>query len=373
MAFVTVTGNRTVSGGLSVDQSKARANGKGRVSRRVRASAGFVPKYPAAHALYNRCLGVLLFVSAAPLMGVIALLLLATQGGSILYAGNRIGKGGRTFQIYKFRTLDSARAAEITKDRVLPKGSNIETPLGKFLRASRLDELPQVFNLIKGDMNILGPRPVRLEIAQREAALNPYYAVRFRVKPGLVGQTQAYMCHGTSKRLRSKFNFYLCTHPVNYLSEVMIFVRVGLAVLLETVRLLMTSAGVLPSGYRAARALADRWHLELETPEGTRRVVAFGPEGMSVEGGMYAGQGRLIIRCRNGGVRKATLNLTPIRLDTDYPMLRFEPANEYAVHFLDRFLFNDPVVAPKPPARARSAELSLADAQHGEVELFERS
>lgn len=109
--------------------------------------------------MYNASVVSVVILALLPLMAVIAIALFLTQGPRILYSGARIGKDQVPFNILKFRTLDDKKAAALTANQVLPAGSNIETPLGRFLRASRLDELPQLFNVLRGDMNLVGPAP----------------------------------------------------------------------------------------------------------------------------------------------------------------------------------------------------------------------
>lgn len=196
---------------------------------------GFVPRSHAIHRLYNSAVALLLITFALPLILTITALLMITQGRPIFYRGERIGRGGTSFNILKFRTLDSEKAAELTKDRVLAPGSGAETRAGLFLRETRLDELPQLFNVLLGDMNLCGPRPVRPEIRALYEAEIPNYAARFEVKPGLIGPTQALMYHGTSKAVRSRLNFRVSHSYVSYRAEIALIATVGACVLARTV------------------------------------------------------------------------------------------------------------------------------------------
>ena len=204
-------------------------------TRTKQVGIGFVPRSNALHRAYNSAVALLLITFALPLILTITGLLLLTQGRPIFYRGERIGRGGKPFNILKFRTLDSEKAAELTKDRVLQPGSGAETRAGLFLRETRLDELPQLFNVLLGDMNLCGPRPVRPEIRAMYEAEIPNYAARFEVKPGLIGPTQALMYHGTSKAVRSRLNFRVSHSYVSYRAEIALIATVGACVLARTV------------------------------------------------------------------------------------------------------------------------------------------
>ncbi len=206
-----------------------------RARRRLPRQIGFKPTHPRAYRAYNVLSAVLILVCALPILIVISVALLLTQGREIFYRGPRLGRDLKIFQIYKFRTLNTAAAARLTGDRTLPSNSGLETPLGKFLRDTRLDELPQILNVLRGDMNLCGPRPVRPEIAAIERARIPGYDIRFTVKPGLVGPAQALMSHGTSKRIRALFNNTACRRPVSMKAELTLLTAIGLAVLRRSV------------------------------------------------------------------------------------------------------------------------------------------
>lgn len=198
--------------------------------RRLRRRIGFRPEYPRLYRAYNIVAATLILITALPTLAVISLALLATQGRGIFYRGPRLGKDSRVFHIYKFRTLNTDVATQVTRDRTLPRDSGLETPLGKFLRDTRLDELPQILNVLRGDMNLCGPRPVRPEIAAIESARIPGYDARFTVKPGLVGPSQALMSHGTSKRIRAMFNNTATRRPVSMPAEIGLLAAIGWAV-----------------------------------------------------------------------------------------------------------------------------------------------
>lgn len=318
-------------------------------------SSGFVPRNETLHRLYNLAVAIPITLLALPVMALISLALLVTQGPGILHFGERLGRNRQPFYMIKFRTLDSAAAQTLTRDRVLPKGSGIETPLGKFLRASRLDELPQLFNIILGDMNICGPRPVRPALAKIEAAASPLYDVRFRVKPGLVGHTQAFMSHGASKRMRAKYNYFLCISPVVYRRELALFLCVGLAVLKRTLAEIWLRLRPWKE-YHANASEARRarnWQLGLRMGISSRETVvrAFSHERVVLSERIrqpLPDSVDLLIRVRNAGVRKAAIRLAEIGPVNDGYAYSYTPSNAAATYLLDRYPLAEPAVPPRP-------------------------
>lgn len=151
-------------------------------------------------------------VAAAPLLVVIAVAVKLSSRGPILYKQTRVGLdlrstsggnhrrrvdlGGRPFTIYKFRTMRVAEPGKAAQVWASQKDPRI-TPIGAFLRKSRLDELPQLFNVLCGDMNIVGPRPEQPEIFKNLREAVPQYSHRQRVRPGITGQAQITLHYDT--------------------------------------------------------------------------------------------------------------------------------------------------------------------------------
>ncbi|MBM4117851.1 sugar transferase, partial [bacterium] len=130
----------------------------------------------------------LALVLLAPLLALIALAVLAGDGRPVLYGQVRLGRDGRRFTIRKFRTM--RRDAELAGAGWSQPDDARRTRLGGFLRASSLDELPQLWNVLTGEMSLVGPRPERPEYATGFAASIPRYFERHRVRSGITGWAQ---------------------------------------------------------------------------------------------------------------------------------------------------------------------------------------
>ena len=132
----------------------------------------------------------------SPLALLLALAIAATSGLPLFYRGERIGKGGRTFTMLKFRTLGrgaEARLGPYLGAELVERTRAETTPIGRWLRATQLDEIPQLWNVLRGDMSLVGPRPIRPRFFEELAAEMPAYWQRLVVRPGLTGFAQTRM------------------------------------------------------------------------------------------------------------------------------------------------------------------------------------
>lgn len=158
----------------------------------------------------------LLILAASPFFVGIAVAIKVTAGSPVLYRGKRLGLKKQSFTMYKFRTL-AVGAEEILGSelftRRLAADTALEHGLGKFLRDTRLDELPQLFNVLKGDMNFIGPRPLRPAVYEKWCQVIANYDHRFEVKPGLIGFSQVITPHNSPKRIRSLIDNRFIDHP----------------------------------------------------------------------------------------------------------------------------------------------------------------
>lgn len=136
-------------------------------------------------------------VVSAPFFLIIAIMIKATDGGPVFYKQIRLTKDCRKFEIYKFRTMIQNAEAD-GKARLASQGDDRILPVGKFLRATRLDELPQLINILKGEMSVVGPRPERPELAEEIEKELPEFAYRTKVKAGLTGYAQIYGKYNTT-------------------------------------------------------------------------------------------------------------------------------------------------------------------------------
>jgi lipopolysaccharide/colanic/teichoic acid biosynthesis glycosyltransferase len=137
----------------------------------------------------------------SPIALVIALIMLVTSGRPVLYRGQRVGRGGHFFEMLKFRTLKRGAEERIGQylGTELVQRTDIElTRIGRWLKASQLDEIPQLWNVLRGDMSFVGPRPIRPRFFTELAHDLPAYWQRLVVRPGLTGFAQVRRGYETS-------------------------------------------------------------------------------------------------------------------------------------------------------------------------------
>ncbi|MBU6185699.1 MAG: sugar transferase [Synechococcales bacterium] len=140
--------------------------------------------------------GMMLIVLLSPILFITAILIKLDSPGTIIYHQKRTGLHGRTFEIYKFRSMyenAEEKGAQWTSKRDLRI-----TRVGYWLRILRIDELPQIINVLRGEMSLIGPRPERPEFDVQLEKIIPYYELRYLVKPGITGWAQVYYPYGAS-------------------------------------------------------------------------------------------------------------------------------------------------------------------------------
>jgi lipopolysaccharide/colanic/teichoic acid biosynthesis glycosyltransferase len=137
-------------------------------------------------------LAFLVLIFTTPLILLAAALIKLTSKGPAIYTQVRVGKNGRFFTIYKLRTMHHQAEAGIGPVWAAPDDCRI-SPMGKLLRATHLDELPQLINVLRGDMSLVGPRPERPEIVHRIESRIDHYLHRLTVRPGITGLAQIHL------------------------------------------------------------------------------------------------------------------------------------------------------------------------------------
>lgn len=155
--------------------------------------------------VFDIVVALILLVVASPFMLVTAILVKVTSPGPIIYKQTRITMNQREFSIYKFRTMRND--AEKKSGPMLAQANDARvTSVGKYLRKLRLDELPQIFNVLKGDMSIVGPRPERPFFVNQFNAEEPHYYLRHNVRAGITGYAQVYGKYASDYHSKLKFD-----------------------------------------------------------------------------------------------------------------------------------------------------------------------
>lgn len=150
-------------------------------------------------------------VIASPFMLIIAIAIKLYDGGPVLYKQLRLTRDGKEFEIYKFRSMNID--SEEKGARLASKGDKRVTPVGKIIRNIHFDELPQLFNILKGEMSVVGPRPERRVIADQYLEEIPEFGMRLKVKAGLTGYAQVYGKYNTTPYDKLKMDI---TYIENY-------------------------------------------------------------------------------------------------------------------------------------------------------------
>lgn len=144
----------------------------------------------------------------SPIMIISAIMIKAADGGKIIFSQERVGLHNKTFKMYKFRSMREQTEEEEKKGWSI-KGDPRVTAIGRFLRKTSLDELPQMFNVLKGDMSMIGPRPERPQFVEKFKEEIPRYMIKHQVRPGMTGWAQVNGYRGnTSIRKRIEYDLY---------------------------------------------------------------------------------------------------------------------------------------------------------------------
>ncbi len=186
--------------------------------------------------ILNMFLAVLIGLVFAPLVFLGALLIFISDKGPVFFKQRRVGYKGRTFDVYKLRTM-KVDAENDTGAVWAQKNDPRVTKLGLFLRKSRLDEAPQLLNIFKGEMNLIGPRPERPEFLSFLTQEVPGYTHRLAVRPGLTGLAQ--ICHGyTDSAMGARHKHLYDMHYIRNRSYILDF-----KIILKTILVMLTGHG----------------------------------------------------------------------------------------------------------------------------------
>ena len=172
---------------------------------------------------------VCLLALTAPLIVLASILIRLTSSGAVLFRQERVGAGGVVFTIYKLRTM--REDAEKESGPVLAAEDDPRvTWLGRFMRAARMDELPQLINVLKGDMSLVGPRPERPHFVSKYSERIPGYELRLSVRPGVSGLAQVCGRYSTSAERKLRYDLmYISNH--SFFGDVWILLRTVLVIL----------------------------------------------------------------------------------------------------------------------------------------------
>ena len=172
---------------------------------------------------------VVLLILAAPVMLLTGILILLESRGPMLYLQERVGLNGRLFNVVKFRSMRTDAEGD-GKPRWAQAGDSRITRVGRIIRKLRIDELPQLFTVLAGDMSLVGPRPERPFFVDQLTQEIPYYAVRLSVKPGLTGWAQVRYHYGATMEdsaEKLQYDLYYVKNHTWFLDLVILFETIG--------------------------------------------------------------------------------------------------------------------------------------------------
>lgn len=179
---------------------------------------------------------VVLIALLSPLMFITAILVKADSNGPVFYMQERVGKRGKVFRIIKFRSMRQDAERSGGAEWAVENDPRV-TRVGRWIRRTRIDEIPQLFNVLKGDLDIVGPRPERPEFVKTLTEMIPYYSLRHNISPGLTGWAQVmFMYCGTIEESKEKLQYDLF-----YIKNMSI--KLDLLILFRTIKIVLLGRG----------------------------------------------------------------------------------------------------------------------------------
>src|SRR3954469_14096986 len=183
------------------------------------------PLRTAVKRIFDLLMSAILLVFAAPILSLLAVLIRLDSEGPVFYAQERVGRGGKLYRLHKLRTMRSDAETLSGPVWAAQKDPRV-TRMGSFLRKTRLDEIPQVFAVFRGDMSFVGPRPERPFFVQQLKTQIPFYGLREAVKPGITGWAQIRYPYGSSvddARAKLEYDLYYVQHQSLFLDLAVCF------------------------------------------------------------------------------------------------------------------------------------------------------
>ena len=183
--------------------------------------------------LFDIVFASLLLLVSLPVIVLCAILIVLESGAPILYLQERVGRGGRLFNVVKFRSMRTDAEGDGTPRWASASDSRV-TRVGRVIRKLRIDELPQLFSVLNGDMSLVGPRPERPYFVDKLTQEIPYYAVRHSVKPGVTGWAQVRFHYGASvedSAEKLQYDLYYVKNHTLFLDLVVLFETIGVVLM----------------------------------------------------------------------------------------------------------------------------------------------
>ena len=171
------------------------------------------PEYLFIKRFMDISISLIALILFSPVMLIVAIAIKAYDGGPVIYSHIRLTKDGKEFPIYKFRSMKTDAEKDGVARLSTGEKDNRITPVGAIIRKLRLDELPQLINIVRGELSIVGPRPERPEIAEQYEKVLPEFALRLEAKAGLTGYAQVYGKYNTTPYDKLQMDLMYIAHP----------------------------------------------------------------------------------------------------------------------------------------------------------------